>query len=163
MDMDNLRNGRSNDNEQSSGPEQHKSLIANVYSSRGAEDPDPYKQLTDWEVSDEDIQLAYDVTSGGGLVRRNIKRLTASGSHEEWYTQLQVALAHRVAQLTDTQLPDGREVRGAVPVMEQVSITGDDIMDYLRAHPDEIDNLDSEELAEIAQSDAEPAAAEADD
>lgn len=163
MNMDDLRNGRSTESQDDSDAGQSKSLIANVYSSDGTSDPDSYKNLDDWAVSEEDISLAYEVTAAGGLVRRNIKRLTQSGSHEEWYTQLQVALAHRIAQLTESELPNGQEVEGAVPVMEQVSITGEDIMGFLREHPEEISGLDSEELADIAQSNAEPAAAEADD
>lgn len=163
MNMDNLRSGVSNDDDQSDGPEQSKSLIANVYSSDGSQDPDPYKILDDWAVSEEDIRLAYEVTAAGGLVRRNIKRLTPSGSHEEWYTELQVAIAHRVAELTGADLPDGREVEGAVPVMEQVSIGGEEIMDYFREHPEEIENLDTQELAELSESDAEPEPATADD
>lgn len=150
MDMNSLRSGDRTE-QQTNEDEQKKSLIANVYSNVGVKDPDPYKELDDWAVSSDDIQLAHNVTSGGGLVRRNLKKLTASGSHEEWYTELQVALAHRIAQLTGQELPDGREVRGAVPVMEQVSISGDDIMDYLREHPEIIGELDTEELGQLNQ------------
>lgn len=145
---------------------QSKSLIANVYSSDGTDDPDSYKELDDWDVSEEDIALAHDVTAGSGassLVRDALKKASASGSHEEWYTVMQIALAHRVAQRYGRdQLPDGREVRGAVPLMEHVSIEGSDIMDYLRAHPEYIGELDTEELAELRdEREAEPA--EADD
>lgn len=162
MDMEELRSGPSTEQSDSSEGEQSKSLIANVYSNTGERDPDPYRNLTDWASTEEDIRLAYQVTAAGGLVRRNLKRLTQSGSHEEWYTGLQVALAHRIAQLTDSELPDGREVEGAVPIMEHVSISGDDIMDYLREHPEVVSELDSEELAELS-GEAEPEPAEADD
>lgn len=148
--MDELRNSTTTQQTETDGDEQRKSLISNVYSNNGMSDPDPYKKLGNWGVDQQDIKLAYDVTAGGGLVRRNLKRITPSGSHEEWYTEFQVALAHRIAQLTGEEMPDGRDVRGAVPVMEHLSIDASDIMEYLRANPQMVNQLDTEELARLA-------------
>lgn len=168
FDMDQLAGSGESDDAQPDS-QQSKSLIGNVYSNRGVQDPDSYKELDDWDVSDDDIALAYDVTAGSGsnssLVRDALKRLSSSGSHEEWYTEMQVALAHRIAGLLGREeLPDGRETRGAVPVMEQVSIKGEDIMDYLQAHPEFIAELDTEKLAELKETiDERAEPAEADD
>jgi len=173
MNMDDLRNdGSSTDTEQDVS--QSKSLLYHVYSNRGIQDSDPYKELDDWECSDDEIRLAYQLGAGSAadpIVRDKLATLTESGDREEWFTDLTVAMGHRIAQLIgrDT-LHDGRDVKGAVPVMEQFSIQGGDIMDYLREHPEFITQLDTEELAELrdkAQTEQdgeeEPAPAEADD
>jgi len=162
MSLEDIAPGSTGSEQTDSSAEQSKTLIANVYSNRGESDPDAYRELDDWEVSDEDIQLAFNVTAGtrNGMVRNYLKG-TPSGSHEEWYCEFQVALAHRIGQLQGLEtLPDGREVEGAVPVMDLLSIHGEDIMDYLRENPRFIEELDSEELAEL-QQEKEPA--EADD
>lgn len=148
--MDELRNSTATEPTETDGDEQRKSLISNVYSNNGMSDPDPYKKLGNWGVDEADISLAYQVTAGGGLVRRNLKRITPSGSHEEWYTEFQVALSHRIAQLTGQDMPDGREVQGAVPVLDHLSIDASDVMEYLRANPQMINQLDTEELARLA-------------
>lgn len=170
FDMDELSQD-STDQTDSDENTQRKTLVANMYSNRGILDGDSYKELDDWGLDEDDISLSYNVTKANGLVRNTLKSLAPSGNHEEWYAELQVGLAHRIAQLKGRdELPDGREVEGAVPIMEQVSITGGDIMDYLREHPECIEDLDSAELAQLREEheeeqeeEEEAAAAEADD
>lgn len=167
LDMNEL-GSPSTDESDSGAANQSKTLVANMYSSRGIQDPDSYKELDDWSMSDDDISLSYQVTKAGGLVRNALKSLSASGNHEEWYADMQIALAHRIAELKgQDELPDGRDVEGAVPVMEQVSIGADEVMDFLREHPEEISDLDTSELAELREAaeddDQDAAQAEADD
>ena len=170
--MSDLASGdSSNDSEQDVS--QSKSLVYHVYSNRGIQDPDPYKELDDWGCDGDDIELAYQLAAGSAadpIVRDKLSTLTQSGDRDEWFTDLTVAMGHRIAQLIgrDT-LHDGRDVEGAVPIMEQFSLNGGDLMDYLREHPEFISDLDTEELAELRdevqaeQGDDSPAPAEADD
>lgn len=126
----------SNDNQNNNDAEQSKSLIANTYSNRGSADPESYKELDDWELTDEEIQLAYDVTRGGGVMRRAAKSMAASGSHEEWYSELQVKLANYVADILNQDLPNGESPEGPIPLMEFLALDEQDIVEYLRSQED---------------------------
>ena len=151
---------------------QSKTLIANVYSNRGASDPEAYKELDDWEdVTDEDLAIAYDVTSDNGYVRDNIKKITSSGDHREWYTQLQVALAHYISgpgRLEEETF--GNEVtvesEGAEPLLDLLAFEADHIVNYLlngRADMAEEVYKRLDEAADNDEQEAEEEPAPADD
>lgn len=144
MDWNKLTDDDSDDSSSAGTSQQKKSLVANVYSTDG---DDKYKDLSDWE---EFNPLAWELTrsSNGadhpaaGLVRDTLKRVTESGDHEEWYTQLQVALGHFIGEkLQHEELPDGSEPEGAVPLMELFDFTDRHIAEYLAANGEVAENL----------------------
>lgn len=113
------------DEEDMSDADQAKSLIANVYSTDA---DDNYKDLSDWEDFDP---LAYQLTKQDGLLRSTLKDITASGSHEEWYCQLQVKLGHYIGDIVEREMPDGSEPEGAVPLLDFLAIDATDILEYM--------------------------------
>lgn len=153
MDWNNLTSSGSDDSPDNGTSQQKKSLVANVYSTDTDEN---YKDLSDWE---EFSPLAWQLTrsSNGashpaaGLVRDTLKRVTESGDHEEWYTQLQVALGHFIGEkLQVEELPDGSEPQGAVPLMELFDFTDRHIAEYLAENGEVADDL----FERILQSEA---------
>lgn len=149
-----LRQGNSPDSDDSTDASQSKSLIANTYSNDGESDPDSYKNIGDWGIDNDQIHLAYRVTKGSGtgtdgLMRDAAATLSSSGSHEEWYSQLQVKLAHYIGDIMEVTLPTDVEPKGPVPLFEFLDFDGGDLMEFLRENPQYIEQLDSEELAEL--------------
>jgi hypothetical protein len=116
---------RQDDGQDMSDADQKKSLIANVYSTDA---DDNYKDLSDWEDFDE---MAYHLTKQDGLLRSTLKDITPSGSHEEWYCQLQVKLGHYIGDIVEREMPDGSEPEGAVPLLDFLAIDAGDILEYL--------------------------------
>lgn len=149
--MKDLAQGANSEPDDSGTARQQKSLIANVYST---DRDDNYKSLEGWDWFDE---TAYHVTKGGGLLRRNLKRITPSGSHEEWYTRFQLLLAHYVGELVDETLPNGDEPEGPVPLMEFLGFDADDIARYLQENPEMAEEIASRlseaEIEATAESD----------
>lgn len=135
---------------------QSKSLVANTYSSYGTDDPDPDKKIDNWGLSEDEVRLAWLVTKGSnnsgteGFVRDAAATLASSSSHEEWYSQLQINLAHYIGDIMGVSLPNGEEPEGPVPMMEQLDLDGSDLMEFFRENPEEIEHLDSEELRDLA-------------
>lgn len=118
----------SHDDEQDvSDVEQKKSLISNVYSTDA---DDNYKDLSDWEDFDE---MAYLVTKQNGLLRDVLKDITPSGTHEEWYCQFQVKLAHYIGDIVGRDLPQNTEAEGPVPLLDFLAIDANDILTYMES------------------------------
>jgi hypothetical protein len=138
----------------SSDEEQSKTLVFHSYSNRGLEEPGPYKKLDSWEVlDDEQLDIAYDVSSEDGFLRKNIGRIPDYEDREEWYNHFQVVFAHFLAgRLNWDEFGYGLtvETEGPVPLMEFFAFTGKDIMKYLRENPENVLDLDSDELSELA-------------
>lgn len=126
------------------GEEQKKSLVANTYSRRGVGLPtdDRYKELEDWQLSDDEITLAYELNApqGGSAVVQNFLDAFWAGGHEEFYSELQIAIAHMVAHHPNYTVRefDERDIeaQGAVPVMELFQIDTDDVASYLSENQD---------------------------
>jgi len=140
--------------EDSSGEGQSKTLIFHSYSNRGVEEPDPYKELDNWnQLDDEQLAIAYDVSSGKGFVRDKVGMIPGYADREEWYNHFQIELAHFLAdRLNRDQFGNDVtvEAEGPVGLMELFAFTGEDIMEYLRENPEPVLDFDSDELSELA-------------
>lgn len=156
----------------SSGEKQHKSLIANTYSTKTLTDR---KDISDWRLNEQQVRLAFGCTSprhGSGGLKKFLDGLRAGG-HEEWYSELQVALAHMVVESPYATITEFEELdiepRGAVPVLELLSISAGDIAAYLQSEMEENpemvrqlrDALNDMDIPDEQEEEPEPA--EADD
>lgn len=161
---DTISDDSSNDDSEQSTRDQSKSLIANTYSNRGR-GPNGYKSLDDWGLSDEEIEIAFGVTStqnGSGSVRNFVKGLVPSKDHEEFYSKLQLAIAHSISTGYKVNELEASSIdsRGSVPLMEMFHISAGDMVQYMKDNPqvaaDLIENGDDiQEIAEEAETDEE--------
>lgn len=151
---------------------QHKSLVANTYSTKSLNDR---KDISDWRLDEKAVRLAFGATSprhGSGGLKKFLDGLRAGG-HEEWYSELQCALAHMVVESPYANIHEfeelGIEPEGSVPVMELLNIDSGDIADYLQSqmgdNPEMArqlrDALNDMDIPEEEEDEEEPA--EADD
>lgn len=157
--MSDMLGSSSNDDEEeeaNAAESQSKTLVFHSYSNRGMTDPDPYKQLDDWEkLTDEEIDLAYEISSGGGFVRTTLDDdLRGYEGREEWYNHFQIALAHYLSDIKghETFSSQNVESEGAVPLMEDIfGFEARHFMSFFEENPEVVNQLDSERLAELAQ------------
>ena len=169
MAMDDMFSGDGDDDEEQTTnvqDEQKKTLIANAYNTTGQNDPDPYKEL-DWNLNEEEIRMAYLMTaprSSGSAVVQNTLDSWGPGGHEEWYSELQVKLAHIFG---DAGVPvpefDEQDIEpeGAVPMMEFLGLNEDDILQFLSENQEVAQEV--YEALHEARQEEEAAEAEADD
>lgn len=141
-----------------SGNEQRKSLIANSYSTSL---DDEYKDITGWGLDEDEIERAYKLNApqGGGsaAVQTALNGLFAGG-HEEFYSRLQLALAHVFGRSQQIRELDeaGVEARGSVPVMQLLNIESSDAVDYFTAEDVDVE-ITAEDIAQILDSNPEVA------
>lgn len=137
--------------------EQRKSLVANTYSTSSDSN---YKDITGWGMSEEEIQLAHQLSAprqGSAAVQDALDGLYPGG-HEEFYSRLQVALGHvfgRSRQIREFQEQEV-EPQGSVPVLELLAIDGEDISEYL-SESDDVE-VTAEQVAAILDSHPDVAA-----
>lgn len=150
FDIDELKDDEEESDDQRSSNEtglheQKKTLIAHSYSTTY---DDKYSDLDDWGLSQEQVRMLhkmYSTSTGSGALKGIVSALTESGDHEEFYNELQLAIAHAVYPLG--QLDDFKEMaefeeydiepQGSIPVMEFFQLDSDDIIQYLDSREDE--------------------------
>lgn len=158
MSLDNLvEEDEDEDNGIANNDGRSKSRIAFTISGK-YDSSDSYDDYTDWSQSEEDMKLAYLVTKGKnntgteGMVRDSAEKIADSGNHNEWYSELQVKLAHFFGDFIGVDLPDGREPKGAAPLLEYLDIRGEHIVDYFKENPEVRENF-KEALKEANKND----------
>lgn len=123
---------------------QKQSLIAKTFSTKTESDR---KDISDWTLDDELVQLAYSLTSpsapGSPGVRDSIRKILPHNDHMEWYSVLQIALGHAFAagdHFTVEELQgDSRPDYGMVPVLSLTAVEASDIIDYITFDSDVIE------------------------
>lgn len=142
--------------EESTNGEQRKSLIANSYSTSHDNN---YKDVTGWGMDEDEINLAYLLNApnsgGSASVQRALDGLFAGG-HEEFYSRLQIALAHvfgRTRNIPEFEA-QGIEAEGSVPVMQLLNIEVSDIVEYITETDSEVS---AEDITAVLDSNPEVA------